>query len=684
MKKYLIGLLAGLFILTPTAGGSFAHEDEPFKEKIDALASTVIADYDVSSLQYAIMDQGEIQLSDHAGVNDQATGESVTKDTMYGIGSVSKMYVSAATMMLVDKNLVDLDEPLTSYIKDFQMADERYQQITPRMLLNHSSGLYGSHYENIMLFDDNDTQSHDELLQKLRTEHLKSDPGEYSVYCNDGFTLLEILVERVSGMTYNEFVDQYISTPLDLHSTKTPLDTFDRERLAKTYFPGIDKALPAENANVLGAGGIYSTAEEVAKFAELLMGNRPDLLSERSADVMKNDEYRNGIWVEEETNIFNYGLGWDSVSLSPFSDYGITALSKGGDTVMYHAALIAVPEYNISIVALSSGGSSLYNNAFATAALLQYMIEKEIVDELQPDQAFDIPEKAEQPSEEIQAYSGVYGLVGETIEVNIQQGEVEMPAQLGGVIPAQTYMYAGDGRFTSSDGSASISFVEESNGHTYLKLDAYLNFPGLSQMRMVSYEYQKLDVNPLNEAVEEKWQARDGKTYYALEEKINSLFYLSSSLLNKTVSLDLQQGYANATKIVDANHSVNAVEIPNMNGRDAFDFHFHEGNDAEYLTVNGQSFISEDSINPIYGGQSSITTILSDGHARWYTIDEESADKKMIVDIQGNGGYLVYDADGTLLYSSLISDEAAVELSTGGKVVFGGNAGDVFHIRMSE
>ncbi|WP_244213753.1 serine hydrolase [Paenibacillus barcinonensis] len=67
--------------------------------------------------------------------------------------------------------------------------------------MNHSSGLYGSHYGNSILFDDEDTRNHDELLIKLQAERLKSKPGEYSVYCNDGFQLLEILVERVSGLS---------------------------------------------------------------------------------------------------------------------------------------------------------------------------------------------------------------------------------------------------------------------------------------------------------------------------------------------------------------------------------------------------------------------------------------------------------------------------------------------------
>ncbi|MBJ8191493.1 serine hydrolase, partial [Bacillus cereus] len=152
--------------------------------------------------------------------------------------------------------------------------------------------------------------------------------------------------------------------PLGLNSTKTPLDQFDRQKLSKTYFPAIEGALPVENANVIGTGGLYSTAEEVAMFSEVLMGNRPDILSAQSAKSMQSHEYRKGIWVPEETNSFNYGLGWDAVQLAPFSDYGITALSKGGDTVLYHSTLITIPEHQISMAVLSSGGSSILDSIF--------------------------------------------------------------------------------------------------------------------------------------------------------------------------------------------------------------------------------------------------------------------------------------------------------------------------------
>lgn len=684
MNKWMIGFLTLLLVLIMPAGqGNVQASANPVKDKAQALAQTVISDYGVTSLQYAIRDHGAITLSDGAGASNLETGAPVTRETMYGIGSVSKMVVAAATMKLVDAKLVDLDQPLTTYVKDFQMADKRYRQITPRMLLNHSSGLYGSHYENSMLFDDNDTQNHDELLSKLRSEYLKSDPGAYSVYCNDGFTLLEILVERVSGVSYSDYLDQHFSKPLGLGSTKTPLDTFDREKLAKTYFPGIDHVLPVENANVLGAGGIYSTAEELTKFAEVLMGDRPELLSKAASKSMQAHEYRNGIWVEEETNIFNYGLGWDAVELAPFGEYGITALSKGGDTIVYHAGMIVLPEQHISIAVLSSGGSSFYNSAFAAGVLLEYLDEKGLIDEIQPTPTFEAPVKMEMPKE-LQAYSGLYGMVGETMKVVIQQGQMELAAQMGGLIPAQTYVYTGNGRFTSSDGTANVSFVKETNGKTYLKLDAYLNFPGLSQMHMASYEYQKLEAQPLSQKVKETWETRNGKTYYALDEKINSLFYMSTAILNKTINVDLEHGYANAAKIVDANQAVNVMEIPNMNSRDAFDFKFSELSGAEILDVNGQTFIREDGIPNLYAGAQSKITILPSGQARWFNIQPSLAERTMTVKTEGSGGIIVYDEQGLLVHSSIISKQPSFKLPAGGKIVFGGQAGDVFRIHLSQ
>ncbi|MNO63662.1 putative penicillin-binding protein PbpX [compost metagenome] len=669
-----------LFAIPVTPAFALTNNDT-VKEKAQKLASKIVSDYGASGLQYAIMDHGSIVLSDSAGVYDKATKSPITKETMFGIGSVSKTYVSAATMMLADSNQVDIDQPLTTYIKDFKMADERYKEITPRMLMNHSSGIYGSHYGNSFLFDDNDTKNHDELLVKLQSDNLKSNPGEFSVYCNDGFQLLEILVERVSGLSYSEFLKTHISKPLQLTSTQTPRDSFDRDRLTKTYFPGIDQALPTENANLIGTGGIYSTAEEVSKFAEVLIGNRTDILSEKSAMAMQSHEYRKGVWVSEETNTINYGLGWDAVRLAPFSDYGITALFKGGDTYMYHAALTTLPEHDISIAVLSSGGSGIYNSIFASNILLDYIRAKGIIKEILPRKTFEPPLKVDMPSD-LLAYSGLYGNVGKTVNLEIKNGEIDLPDLGFGSIPPQKYVYTGNGQFKNKDGNATISFDRPKNGTTYLKLNAYTDTPGLGQTVAVTYEYQKLDSNPLNHSTKTIWEHRNEKNYYSLDEKITSMLYLSKSLLAKNISVDINHGYASGTKIVDENKAVNVIEIPTLNGRDAFDLNFYNENHKEYLKIDGQSYISEDAIRPIYEGNNSFCIIPSGGQAVWYKIDDQSANRVMNVETPVSGGFAVYDADGIVVNFSKATSNHSVVLPEGGMIVFGGNEGDIFKINL--
>ncbi|AJS61203.1 serine hydrolase domain-containing protein [Paenibacillus sp. IHBB 10380] len=681
MKKMVSVLMTAMLIAIPVTPAFAQTNNDTVQEKAQELASKIVSDYGVSGLQYAIMDHGSIVLSDSAGVYDKATKNPITKDTMFGIGSVSKTYVSAATMMLAASNKIDIDKPLTTYIKDFKMADERYKEITPRMLMNHSSGIYGSHYGNSFLFDDNDTKNHDELLGKLQSERLKSNPGESSVYCNNGFQLLEILIERVSGLSYSEFLETYISKPLHLTSTKTPRDSFDRDRLTKTYFPGMDQALPVENANLIGTGGIYSTAEEVVKFAEVLIGNRTDILSEKSAKAMQSHEYRKGVWVSEETNTINYGLGWDAVRLAPFNDYGITALFKGGDTYMYHAALTTLPEHDISIAVLSSGGSGTYTSIFASNILLEYTKAKGIIKEILPDKTFEPPLKVDMPSD-LLAYSGLYGTVGKTVNLEIKNGEIDLPELGNGLLPPQKYVYTGNGQFKNNDGNVTISFDQPKNGKTYLKLNTYINTPGLGQTVTVTYEYQKLDSNPLDQSTKTVWEHRNGKNYYALDEKITSMMYLLKPLLAKNISVDINHGYASGTKIVDKNKAVNVFDIPILNGRDTFDLNFYNVDHTEHLMIDGQSYIREDAIQPIYEGNSSISTIPSNGQAVWYKIDEESANRVMTVEAPVSGGFAVYNANGTVVNFSKATSNHSVVLPEGGMIVFGGNKGDAFKINL--
>ncbi len=695
-KKTSTAALVALLLALPVAEGAKAanqaeagqttltqtvEQQNAAQAKAKEMVEALMTNYGVTGAQYTIRDGGKVVLSGGTTLDDSGNKQNIEASSMFGIGSVSKMYVTAATMMLVDDGKVDMDKPLTTYIPDFKMADERYKQITPRMLMNHSAGLYGSHYKNSMLLGDNDTQNYDQLLSNLSKQRLKSEPGEYSVYANDGFQLLELLVERVSGMGYSEFLQKNVSEPLGLTSTKTPLDTFDRSQLEPIRLPGIPNALLPENANILGTGGVYSTTEEMTLFSEVLSGKHPEMLSEASAEAMLQPEYRNGVWVPDTKNAFGYGLGWDSVDLEPFGDYNIRAATKGGDTIMYHSALITLPDDDISIAFVTSGGSSVFNTTAGTDILLEYLKQTGKITNILPEKTFQKPVKQTAP-ESLDKYSGLYGTVGETRTIKIENSEIQMPALMSDLIPAQAYVYTGNGEFTSEDGRSVLGFDEQTNGHTYVRVRSDMELPALGTSRMAFYEVQKLDANPVEASAAAAWKQREGKTYYALDEKINSLFYIAPSVLTKTIKLDASGSYANGTKIVDADHAVNVAEIPVMNGRDTFDLDFSRQGGIEYLQADGRTYVSEDAIQPIYAGKASVVTIPASGSVRWFDIPASLAGKTLKAELPEGAGFAVYDANGAPVGLSVAMGSNTAVLPEGGKIVFGGTAGDVLKVTL--
>lgn len=93
---------------------------------------------------------------------------------------------------------------------------------------------------------------------------------------------------------------------------------------------------------------------------------------------MASPEYLRGIWPGDDLDLLSYGLGWDAVHWYPFCQSGITALVKGGDTLYYHAGLLVLPEYGLSVAVVSSGGASTYNELAATQIALAVLTENGI------------------------------------------------------------------------------------------------------------------------------------------------------------------------------------------------------------------------------------------------------------------------------------------------------------------
>ncbi|MEK4511093.1 serine hydrolase domain-containing protein [Paenibacillus sp. FSL K6-2524] len=689
MKKRLIWILSAAIALTPLVPTAALASNENVATSIQTQATIasekaalLTKQYGTTSVQYALIDNGKITVTGQTGLNDVEGKIPLTNETMYGIGSTSKMFTTVAVMKLVDEGKINLDTPLVQYITDFKMIDERYMQITPRMLLNHSSGLQGSSLSSGFLFNDNDTYAHDNLLEQLSTQRLKADPGAFSVYCNDGFTLAEILVERVSGMKFTAFIHQYIIEPLELKHTKTSQDVLDSSKLPGLYYPTFPTQLPNETVNVIGTGGIYSTAEDMVQFSQIFMGREKDILSDSAVLAIEQEEFKKGMWPKEADNLIDYGLGWDSVRLFPFSDYKIKGLSKGGDTILYHASLVVLPEQNMAAAVLSSGGSSSTNELLAHELLLQALKEKGAIKEIKPEKSFGIPVKADMPSD-ITKYSGFYGATGQQIKVAIKDGELSLSVPSVPAYPEQKYIYTVEGSFVNEVGSSKISIVTEKNGRTYLWNREYATVPGLGQLAISQYVAEKLETQALSKETEDVWAKREGKTYYPVSEKYSSVVYMMNPILKISRTAELKD-YFGDKKITGPNTAVSQHQVPGTGSRDSDGFRFYTKEGIEYFESAGSLYVSEDKVIPLYRGKKSTVTVQTDGNARWYSVPQAIAGKKMIVSMPEQGAYAVYDGNGTCVNYTVISGNNEVVLPENGTIVFAGNAGSSFNISLEK
>ncbi|WP_435171826.1 serine hydrolase domain-containing protein [Paenibacillus glycanilyticus] len=680
MMTLMLSMLAPIGVVAAATGeGSLAYKDT--QKAANEKASLLTGQYGTTSVQYALIDQGKIVVSGHAGINDTAGKKPLTAGTMYGIGSTSKMFTAAAVMKLVDAGKINLDHPVTEYVPDFTMKDDRYKQITPRMLLNHSAGFNGSSLTNAFLFSDNDTYAHDTLLKQLAEQQLKAVPGAYSVYCNDCFSLAEILVERVSGTDFTSYIHQNFTQPLGMMNTKTPQDQLNTSQFAALYFPNSQTQLPRETVNAIGTGGIYSTAEDLARFSQIFTGQAAGILSSGSVDAMAQAEYKKGFWPEDADTVVNYGLGWDSVNLFPFGDYGIQALTKGGDTILYHASLVVLPGENMAAAVLSSGGSSTTNQLLANQILLHALKEKGTIDEIKAEKSYGAPVKADMPAELLDS-AGMYGATNQLLTVNIaKNGELSIATPQVPNYPAEKYAYTADGSFLSADGKVKINFVKENNGRTYLWTRQYLSLPGLGQLALSEYAAEKLEPNDVSEEVLHAWKERDGKRYYVINEKYTSVTLLSLGSLQVRLFKEAP-GYVIDQKITGLNTAVADHQIPTTGSRDVTPLDFYEQDGVEYLRYGGSLLVSEDALKPIYTGKHSSTTIQATGYAKWYSIPDRAAGKTMTVSSSSKGSYAVYDENGACVGLGIVKPGKATVLPKNGTIMFAGEAGAKFEIKL--
>jgi CubicO group peptidase (beta-lactamase class C family) len=264
------------------------------------------------------------------GYMDIARKRPMRTDAMFWIASQSKPMTATALMMLVDEGKVNVDDPVEKYLPEFkgqwwkaeQDADhillkKPARPITVRDILTHTSGLpFSSPIEQPTL----DLLPLSARVRSYAMLALESEPGTKFKYANAGINTAGRIIEVVSGMPYEEFMEQRLFKPLGMKDTTFWPSARQVERLAKSYKPNADKTdleettitqlrypLTDRTRQPIPAGGLFSTASDVARFCQMILnggmleGKR--YLSEAAVKQMTSRETPDAVTE-------NYGFGW--------------------------------------------------------------------------------------------------------------------------------------------------------------------------------------------------------------------------------------------------------------------------------------------------------------------------------------------------------------------------------------
>jgi CubicO group peptidase (beta-lactamase class C family) len=640
-----------LFLLFLLAGVSTWGKGEKYLSKSMAknMGLQIMHYNEYAALSMALMSEGKILWTMELGYADQDAKTPVTRETRFGIGSVSKVISATSVMKLVDQGLVHLDTPLTVYLPDFHMLSPEYKDITVRMLLNHSSGLPGGNYRGCVT-DIPWPEYQDVVYQSIRQSRLKHLPGYMHVYCNDGYTLVELLIQAVTGKSFTDFVEQEIFIPLGMTRSSFATSSLPEGSFARAFHDGW--ALPLEIQNSHAAGGIYSTPEDLVRFMAMISArgevNGKRFISEASLDAMEQDQTA-GTFRVIDCNLYTFGLGWDNTYHPGPGSVGQKALTKNGGTLMYRAELWVIPEQNlgVAVAAVNAPYSDLADLAQKTllAALVDngtlYSMPEFIARPLSPPTV---------PSDElIGAFTGYYANYSDLFKItslpdkNIQ---IHMRDQGKWLTLFPELRYRKNGWFASKDNPYQAFSFREENDRIYLVMRNFKDYY-FAEIPIAQYLHKA-------EALSAAWGSRLNKAWVMANEIANSYtFYFSNyPRLNIEIIEDLpghlfvwEPGdYLTFFAGSEQEIAYMNIQIPMNSGRDLSDLEVIKKGNEEWLRCSGYLYRPIETIPSLASGTSMQVTVKEEYITEWVRLEKAGKKATLLLNAPDNVRWKIYDS----------------------------------------
>ena len=269
----------------------------------------------VPGVAIAIVENGEVVLSKGYGLANVAERVPVTMHTIFELASISKTISAIGILRLVELGKLTLDSPATAYLKSWKFSPSNfdYEKISIRHLLNHTAGLVPTYYSGETSLDELPTLTDSLNGIKNPSDRLAVayEPGSSFLYTGSGYTLLQLIVEEVTGIPFQEYMKREIFERIGLTSTTFDPQTLDRKRLAISYDlfgSKIKHHFYTEQA----AAGLYSTASDLSVLMTYLV-SLYHLPKERSEEGLISPQ---SLRLMMASNQNNYALGFEVEALN--------------------------------------------------------------------------------------------------------------------------------------------------------------------------------------------------------------------------------------------------------------------------------------------------------------------------------------------------------------------------------
>ncbi|OUS03096.1 hypothetical protein A9Q86_01855 [Flavobacteriales bacterium 33_180_T64] len=320
--------------------------ERELQKDLDESTAIALKEHNVPGMAIAIIKNNQVIIKKGYGFSDIKSGEVVNSATGFNIGSISKMFTAWGIMKLVEEGILNLDASASNYISGWNLPTSEFDanKVTIRNLLQHTAGLsvhgYNGYESKSALTSTKESLSgktNDQEAVKLIIQ-----PETYWKYSGGGYTILQLIIEEVSGESFANYMQKNIFEPLKMEHTSFTISEQVLQTSAKAYDENA-KEIPLRLFNAQAAAGLHTTLEDLILFAKASFTEN-SVLSQKSISLLRTPT---------ELSRGNYGMGY--MVMNRFGDF--TLSGHGGSNEGWQSGFMLDFDSKSGIIVLTNGSS---------------------------------------------------------------------------------------------------------------------------------------------------------------------------------------------------------------------------------------------------------------------------------------------------------------------------------------